>query len=184
MSKCCSADLRDANRIPEAPEGIYRRKCEGRANKEPGYADHSVSQYGVLGMWPLEQAGAKIPPEFWQISEDVWKRDHGADGSWLYEIAKPAPNKGGSFTMTAAGVATLFITQDYLHSNEGLTPKGNITNPAIEKGLAWISKNINAVSGGNTYALYGVERIGVASGLKYFGDVDWFAMGARTLVLG
>ena len=36
--------------------------------------------------------------------------------------------------MTAAGIATLYITQDYLHGNEGIECHGNVTNLAIEAG--------------------------------------------------
>jgi hypothetical protein len=163
-----------------ATRGLYGYYVVPELNTSKERMDHSVSQYGVLGAWALEQAGARIPDQYWQVVEDAWQRDQGFDGSWAYGN-KPAPDKPGTITMTAAGVATLFITQDYLHANEGVVPHGNITNPAIEKGLQWISKNFGAV-GGNTYALYGIERIGVASGFKYFGDIDWFQNVATTLV--
>ena len=47
--------------------------------------------------------------------------------------------------MTAAGVATLFITQDYLHSDDGINCGGNITNPNIEAGLKWMAVNYSGV---------------------------------------
>ena len=84
--------------------------------------------------------------------------------------------------MTAAGVATLFITQDVLRANEGLGCKGNITNDNIDKGLRWISNNDFHGVHENNYTWYGIERIGVASGYKYFGDKDWYAHGAEELV--
>ena len=43
--------------------------------------------------------------------------------------------------MTAAGIATLFITDDYLHGMDGIDCSGNIVDPNIEAGLAWISQN-------------------------------------------
>ena len=172
--------LLDAVREQPANRGLYEYWASPEKNGKSTRIDHSVSQYGVLGMWALEQAGAKIPEQYWQVIEEAWQRDQGFDGSWRYD-SKPTPDKPGTISMTAAGVATLFITQDYLHANEGVVPRGNITNPAIEKGLEWIGKNFAAVNG-DTYTLYGIERIGVASGLKYFTDIDWFARGADILV--
>jgi hypothetical protein len=89
--------------------------------------------------------------------------------------------------MTAAGIATLFITDDYLHGMDGVDCKGNVADVNIEKGLAWMSKNfpdvyVNASWQNAYYSLYGVERIGAASGLKYFGTLDWFKDGADFLV--
>jgi hypothetical protein len=91
--------------------------------------------------------------------------------------------------MTSAGLATLFITQDYLMR---ATPhlfdscRGGVTNVNIEKGLAWMDKNVaNAMSrfdGFYYYGMYGIERVGVASGRKYFGGIDWYQVGAEKLV--
>ena len=36
--------------------------------------DRSASQYGVLGMWALERAGAKVAPGYWQLVDTAWKR--------------------------------------------------------------------------------------------------------------
>nr|MDQ3624288.1 hypothetical protein [Verrucomicrobiota bacterium] len=38
-----------------------------------GYS-HSRGNYGVLGMWALEQAGIEVPITFWQIVEKGWIR--------------------------------------------------------------------------------------------------------------
>ena len=77
--------------------------------------------------------------------------------------------------MTAAGVATLFITQDQLHSAEFLRCHGNATDDNIERGLKWIGDNFASVlTSRPIYCLYGVERIGVASGRKYLGDHNWY----------
>ncbi len=84
--------------------------------------------------------------------------------------------------MTAAGIATLFITQDYLRSNDGIQCQGNITNPNIEAGLKWMTDHFDLVIGSSGYTLYGLERIGVASGYKYFGTHDWYQVGSDIVV--
>ncbi len=93
----------------------------------------------------------------------------------------PDPTKV-TLSMTAAGVATLFITQDYLHGDGGC--KGNYSNPPIEAGLHWISDHFNELSNDSHYfyTLFGISRIGVASGYKYFGSKDWYKDGAAQLV--
>jgi hypothetical protein len=61
-------------------------------------------------------------------------------------------------------------------------------NDPAGRGLAWLDTGDNCVSnvaGGsiNTgYALYGLERVGLASGYKYFGKHDWYAEFARSII--
>ena len=143
--------------------------------------DRSNSQYGVLGVWALEQAGAEIPQKYWETVDAAWKKAQSGDGGWGYGSGE---QDKVSVTMTSAGVATLFITQDYmLKSMHWDQCKGGITNDNIENGLRYMDKHINeAIVGGNYYAMYGVERIGVASGRKYFGTVNWYQVGADFLV--
>jgi hypothetical protein len=162
----------------------------GYLNQGPAVTtDHSNSQYGVLGLWAASDAVEGIPPEFWEEADTSWRRSQGADGSWAYRGRpgdKDAKGKvlAGSATMTVAGIATLFITQDFLYRDRGLDCAGNILDKNIDAGLKWMSANYDQILKGawQFYGLYGVERIGVASGYKYFGDVDWYERGADFLV--
>ncbi len=159
-------------------KGFYRYTAD-----DNGY-DHSASQFGVLGMWALEQAGMESPNGYWKIVEDAWLKDQDkATGGWNYGPLF-RPMQPITPTMTAAGVATLFITQDYLHMKDALDCKGNISNKAIEAGMKWMTTNFNQVfkSEWPFYALYGVERIGLASGYKYLGTIDWYEIGSDKLV--
>ncbi len=174
---------------------------------ESNRVDLSVSQYGVLGLWAANQYGAEVPQAYWEAMENAWLRWQQGDGGWAYAgepIWREDLQKPTSMSMTAAGVASLFITQDYLHANNGIDCRGNITNPAIERGMAFliegfpylvhrrtIDENADPVLArktnygpydSNNYTLYGIERIGVASGLKYLGSLDWYAEGARHLL--
>lgn len=147
-----------------------------------GRIDHSVSQYGVLGLWAAMQCGYEVSPDTWDVVDKTWRAHQYPEGSWSYD--GDGHGSGGhepTVAMTAAGVATLFITQDVLRSNEGLGCKGNLPNDNIDLGLKWMSDNFSQV-GPNLYTWYGVERIGVASGYKYFGSKDWYAAGAEYLV--
>jgi hypothetical protein len=150
-----------------------------------GGTDHSNSQYGVLGMWACSDQ-VEVPETFWTQADQSWRQDQGPDGSWGYS-AKPGTvdTKGkpvvGTANMTAAGLATLFITQDFRFRDRGLECSGNIVDPNIESGLKWMATHFKeALSGAGFgfYGLYGIERIGVASGYKYFGNIDWYKTGA------
>jgi hypothetical protein len=150
----------------------------GFASMPHGWHDLSNSQYGVLGMWALDQAGAEVPNDYWKTVEEAWKKAQLPDGGWAYR-----PDKPETAPMTAAGIATLFITQDYTMPDTWGACHGGEPTPNIDKGLAWMDKNIEQVmTEGAYYTLYGIERIGVASGRKYLGAVDWYKRGADTLV--
>jgi hypothetical protein len=147
------------------------------------WIDRSNSQYGVLGVWALEQAGAEIPQLYWELVDKAWKDAQQPDGGWNYNETNPEDSQVTP-TMTAAGLATLFITQDYLQRGKRWDPcTGGTTNQNIENGLVWMDKHIQeALASGNYYGMYGIERIGAASGRKYFGSLDWYQVGADYLV--
>jgi hypothetical protein len=174
----------------------------GQGNRAAGTYDYviggpridlSVSQYGVLGMWAIAQLEnsrikeALESSNYWQLTEDAWLRmQDPKSGGWAY-YGEPIADHPYTESITTAGTASLFITQDYLHSNEGIACKGNVTNPAIEKGIAFLQEGFPKIVGDGEmrwryYTLYGMERVGVASGLKYLKNVDWFDVGADYLV--
>ena len=155
--------------------------------REINNVDHSVSQFGVLSMWACAQIGVEIDTSYWSQVEKRWTYDQKPDGGWMYsDKAVPPDHPGEQASMTAAGVATLFITQDYVHQNDGIGCSGNIQNKNIDLGLKWMADHTDSWApeqsfGGVLipgYTLYGLERIGVASGLKYIGNVDWYQYGA------
>ncbi len=164
--------------------------------KELRSVDHSSSQFGVLGMWASEQLRPEsVPNSYWSEVDTRWVHDQQPDGGWLYSdgVAPTGVHSGTQASMTAAGVATLFITQDYVGPGQSARCGGNATSPtetAIDKGLAYMATHLTDWTpdvprfGSPTaelyscYTLYGVERIGVASGLKYIGTTDWYEYGA------
>jgi hypothetical protein len=145
--------------------------------------DHSTSQIALLGVWAANQAGREVPIPFWKEAENAWRAHQNEDGGWSY-IYKGSGDQGQSkMSMTLAGVATLFIAQDYVHGNDGLDCKGNVFDSRLVKGTKWIADHIGeGVNGG--YNLYAAQRVGLASGFKYFGTFDWYKSAAERLVRG
>ncbi len=147
--------------------------------------DNSIRQFGALALWEAAKRGAKIEPRYWQRLEDAFLDMQLADGGWNYTGEGPATG-----SMTCAGLATLFITQDLLHAQESVkvgNEKVGRQADAIAKGLKWMDEHFSATEnpGKNTwiyYYLYGVERVGLASGFKTFGGHDWYREGAAEVI--
>ncbi len=151
--------------------------------------DNSNSQYGLLGVWSGAQAGVGVGADYWRAVAQHWNGCVDR-GSWGYR-----QSGGATLTMTCAGVASLLVAGDYL-DDAGLlatTADRPSPNPAADAGLARLDTGDNCVAGlyhpdrmamlgGTGYGLYGLERVGLASGFKYFGEHDWYAELARYLV--
>jgi hypothetical protein len=162
--------------------GLFRYS----ADKLDGY-DHSASQFGVLGLWACANMGADVRGQFWATVEESWRRNQNPTGGWNYSQLMD-PKLPDTPAMTAAGIATLFITLDMLHSDVGGECRGNISHKPIDAGVQWISDHFDRVfdpTDLNTwpyYTLYGIERIGLASGYRFLGTHDWFKFGVERLL--
>ncbi|WP_432797594.1 DUF4159 domain-containing protein [Poriferisphaera sp. WC338] len=137
--------------------------------------DHSVTQYGVLGLWEYAKRGGGAAPLFWKSTQDHFISCQNEDGGWGY-----TPGQKSTDAMTAAGVTALLVAQEQIHRNRSEPSKQ--LQEAIERGLVWLDLRAHSkkglVGGGAMYDLYSIERVGMASGLKTFGRRDWFDAGA------
>jgi hypothetical protein len=149
---------------------------------------HSRGNYGVLGLWAVAQAGVEVPSDVWQTVEQGWVSHQDPSGGWTYKAPDETehPVTPG---MTAAGVASLFITQDMLAGDRGADCKPVPPNQPLERGLTWLADHFDAVASDQSYArdypyatLYAVERVGMAGGLRTFGRIDWYERGADWLL--
>jgi hypothetical protein len=145
---------------------------------EPGAAgknsrwDNSVSQFGVLGVWTAADAGLPVPETYWETVGEHWIQAQNTDGGWGYQDHNPSTG-----SMTAAGLASLFVVLDQRYTERPREAGGLLT--AIELGLTWLGREYGPENPrGNAdwryYYMYGVERVGAASGHKYFRNQDWF----------
>jgi len=151
----------------------YNSQADGKSA-----GDNSNSQYGLLGVWGGAMADMEIPRDYWWQVMKHWLATQNGDGGWGY-----IRGRGTSPTMAAAGVASLYVCFDNLFA-EGFR-KCNVAAEfdPIDTGLNWFHKNYAASAERiNLYYLYGVERVALASGFKYFGSTDWYKTGATLLL--
>ncbi len=149
---------------------------------------HSRAQYAVLGMSAAEQMGIEVPGDYWKLVEKGWINHQLPEGGWTYKQHDDSghPPTAG---LTAVGVATLYIVADMLHEAESIDCHQTFSLPAINRGLSWLALHNGEIANGDETprnypysALYAVERVGAASGIKSFGAVNWFEKGAQWLV--
>ena len=156
-----------------------------------GMTDHSNAQFAVLGLREAVEAGAIVSPETWKRARAYWERAQNGDGGWSYQ-----QNGGGSYgSMTVAGVSSLVICEQMLRSDAGVAPdgtppccQGTEPNEPLDRGINWLAKNFavghnpGGANGWLLYYVYGIERAGRLSGLRFFGDHDWYREGAAYLM--
>src|SRR5262245_26048358 len=96
-----------------------------------------------------------------------------------YDSLRTAP----AFGMTVGGLASLFVTHDYLDTPMYIGPGSagrDPFTPALAKGLAYLEAGDNSVGLIDDevyylgYNLFGLERVALASGFKYFGKHEWY----------
>ncbi len=151
---------------------------------ESDWCDNSNTQYAVLGMWAAAHTGLPIPARYWLESASHWRRGQFINGSWGYLGQTRTPSitaqlPGRMETFTPAGVASLLISDEFVGAQHvGIHP---VVDRNILAGLHWINKNFNPGTT-NQYAMYCYERVGLASGLQYFGGHNWYHDYVKTLL--
>jgi hypothetical protein len=165
--------------VKQAMDRVATRLAAGLL-KEGGYSyhlvgnesdqwDHSNSQYGLLGTWAANDWGASIPGAYWKTTDDFWRLSQNADGGWGYKNNGPT-----TFPMTCAGVASLLVCDEFLNRTPRLEPPADA---AKERGIAALAAGFKPDST-DYYALYGLERVGLAGGFKYLGKTNWYRAAA------
>ncbi|MCG3179879.1 MAG: hypothetical protein BIFFINMI_02229 [Phycisphaerae bacterium] len=180
------------------PKGMYTYQAYDK--KGTGYTtgDFSNTQYGVLGVWAASDHGLEVPIKFWQLIEHGYVKAQAKDGAWPYYWNEGQQANTGYASMTAGGIASLFVVWDKLYVANDSRCRNRVSADlvnAIDRGLNWMKKNFtpngnfgrddnNGEHWNDGYTFYGIERVGVASGLKYFGKHDWYKEIAHALLNG
>ncbi len=155
-----------------------------------GRYDFSNTQMAILALREAALAGVEVPRFVWERAQKLYFDNQHNDGSWGYQ------GKGGEGygSMTAAGLASIFITMNNLHLASGCPCRNGRSGRAggdfdrrVDAALGWLGKNFQADTnpkkgGWAKYWLYSAERVGIAAGYKYFGNHNWYVEGAEHLV--
>ena len=139
--------------------------------------DNSNSQYGLLGVWSAAEVGFEVPQKYWQMVQQHWTSCQLPNGQWAYHGFEH--RMSGTLAMTCGGLSSLFVAHDYLGAPtlDAMVGREPLT-PPLRAGLKWLEEGDHCLgyqSGPYPgYTAYGVERVGLASGFKYFGSHDWY----------
>jgi len=153
--------------------------------------DNSNTQYALLGLHAASEAGVSVNPQIWALSRAYFEASQNRDGGWAY-----TPRiKQSTASMTCAGISSLIITgstryqgQEYLQGDVIHDCGKGAFNVSLLGGIDWLGKNFEVkqnIGHGQQwryYYLYALERAGRLAGVRFFGQNDWYRLGAEEIV--
>ncbi|CAN5726207.1 hypothetical protein BH23PLA1_BH23PLA1_26210 [soil metagenome] len=147
----------------------------------PGAGDNSNTQFALLGMWAAGRHGFASDPAL--IALDTHFRDTvNLPGGWGYR-----PGQGSTPAMTCAGLLALAIAASRPEQAELFTARARgerrASDPAFHKALEAVARDAKRIGArSDIYYLWSLERACVALGLRELDGLDWYSLGAETLL--
>ena len=169
----------DGRRIIESTaDGSFHYDTDGSPKKN---GDNSTSQFGLLAMWAASLNDISIRTDIWTKCMNHWIRTQSPEGGWDYR------GIGNKPTMTAAGIASMYVCVDNLYAQAFVKKPARAKDfkalAVIQKAINRLDKNFKSWSAGHgNYYMYGIERVGLACGYKYFNGKDWYKDGTLQLL--
>ncbi len=179
----CWAALSDDYRPLMAQDARWLARAQVNGLFDYGYRtgprfDHSVTQYGLLGLWESAKRNGPNAGRVWQQAAQHFINEQNPDGGWGY-----SSGDGSTPSMTAAGLTALLIAQENLYRTYP-KPPANLTR-AIDRAADWLdhysSANGVTVRDG-MYYLVSLERAALANGTRVLGGNDWFLDAAQSIL--
>ncbi len=161
---------------------LWQTNSGGWGYPRPERTDNSNSQFALLGLNAAAEAGVNVPDVVWQGALRYFRAGQRRNGGWGYRV--DGNDTYGS--MTAAGVASLYLCDLWLHVSDGRCGS-YIEGPNIESGLGWLAKHFSVTRNPQRnqwkfYYLYALERAGVILAQRYLAGYDWYREGVEHLV--
>ncbi|MBN2581755.1 MAG: DUF4159 domain-containing protein [Planctomycetes bacterium] len=153
----------------------------------PRAIDFSNTQLCVLALSEAAKCGIEVPVESMLRAHQRIIADQRDDGGWNYGCwtTPGAENEHSYGNMTAACVASLFLTNEFLTGGLGCPCKSSkssrgkdIVGDSLKRGMEWLNREFlpdTSPKGYHYYYwIYQAERVGIATGYRYFGTHDWY----------
>jgi hypothetical protein len=152
-----------------------------------GWGDHATGQYGVLGLWAADQAGIEADKKRIELIDKHWRhtQDKSSGGWALAPLNVNVQNRAQgaekvTAPMTAAGVATLTLTERFLYGKEMVAVDGKKVTEELRKGVNWLDKNFTLQTGGRDdatgldwfYYMWTMQRVSQATGYQSFNNIN------------
>ncbi len=157
---------------PTRPKNVFTLKRQ----RFGGPSDNSNSQYATLGLRACLEANVAFPREALELAKRYWESHQKEDGGWAY-----SGGGGTSYgSMSVGGLGALIICKHHLGESWRADPK-------VLKAIDWVTKSFTVAANPGKeswyfYYLYALERAGVFTNLRSFGDHDWYKEGANRLL--
>jgi len=172
----------------KAGGGLAAAQSEMELRRQYQRPDASNTQFAILALSEAERAGAKVPADVWRKADRHFRVTQLPGGGWGYVYHDPEPQEAYG-SMTAAVLASLYLCGDRLVKLESGEATADRT-AVIERGIEWLGEHYSLKENPNRqnawyyFWLYALERVGVTSGRRTFGEHDWFREGLGLLVAG
>lgn len=183
-----------------APDLVERcERLERYGPRRPDtYIDNSNSQFAVLGIWVARRNGVPADATL-RRAENYFRTSH-VRGIWPYVAGaepddRPANTCAGLLGLAAgAGVARDARLQTKPENKDGKpTPlRDPLRDPLVQGAMNYVGGQVRevAVTGlnaegndwRNLYFLWSVERVGMIYSVPVMGGVDWYHVGAATIL--
>jgi hypothetical protein len=176
--------------LAEAKVGgaLEAARNEAELRRQYERPDASNSQFALLALAEADRAGAKVPLDVWQRADRHFRTVQLPGGGWSYVYHDADPDEAYG-SITAAVAAGLYLCHERLAGHEPAATTAERLQ-ALEEGIGWIAEhytlqeNPNRAHAWYYFWLYALERLGVVSGRRTFGNHEWFPDGVALLVRG
>jgi len=141
------------------------------------YGDNTCNHFALMALWDASLAGMEIKKNIFLESEKVWTSRQNKDGGWAITGLEKLRSRS-TVQMTAAALASMYACRDAASFSSGRYAY----EKNIDDGWKFMDSNLTEEElTSHVYTEFSVQQAGMASGDKFIGGLDWYAIIADKL---